>query len=500
VDRSVVSSNMYVLGLFSSFLGVVGAAWWQDSHLAERVLNARAYHHSLKDVESMLPTLKAQGYGVINLDWPVEAGPVVLYGGFAAKDYLNVEPAIGTQQDWLDLVTATHALDMKIISWFNPSYLWTGADIFKKAEADAKQYFTHNVDYSALPADSPARFFRWQKTCGSGASKPDCPLSCENDDQCSGCGFYKGDHFVYSTDADACYYSVWSDQPSGDFARPEWQQYMKQVLEHWVGTGLDGFMLDWPQGYVGSKTTSGDASDPLIIQKYIKDIVKPLGDIAVFGETYNADDTPWSFTSVLDGAIDDSFPSGGHMKAQSLDYDLSYCDRLQGAGIVPRTSVQMPANGGPQATQEAALAALLGGYYALHATGQKEVANGDYGDFGSWKGEDAFSVVLKVMQQDPTLHPGSSRKQVSSGSNKAYAAVRSSADGKHHTLVVFNLDKKTGSLQVDLSGTAWKALQTCVDKLSGLACEPISKSLSWTHSLPPYGFGAFSFNSTSVLV
>eukprot|EP00660_Eupelagonema_oceanica_P017298 gene17298-23469_t len=68
--------------------------WWEDTHFAERVLNARYFGKTFKQVEAMLPQLDSAGYTVLNLDWPVEAGPVALYGGFGAKNFMNVEPSL----------------------------------------------------------------------------------------------------------------------------------------------------------------------------------------------------------------------------------------------------------------------------------------------------------------------------------------------------------------------------------------------------------------------
>ena len=86
---------------------------------------------------------------------------------------------------------------------------------------------------------------------------------------------------------------------------------MRSVFQHWVNMGHDGFMLDWPQGYVGRNTSStygmpgctgGDGKrntcDPTIIEA-IKSFVEPLGDIAVMGEAYNDVNTNWPFLGAL---------------------------------------------------------------------------------------------------------------------------------------------------------------------------------------------------------
>merc|ERR1712136_534106 len=45
---------------------------------------------------------------------------------------------------------------MKVMTWLNPSYFWTGSASFKAAEADVAQYGLDN-----LPDTSPANWFRW---------------------------------------------------------------------------------------------------------------------------------------------------------------------------------------------------------------------------------------------------------------------------------------------------------------------------------------------------
>jgi glycosidase len=229
-------------------------AWWRDTHLAERILNARAYNQSLARAELMLPELKANGYSVINLDWPVESGPVVLYGGFGARDYMQVEPSIGGEAAWRSFTAAAHRLDMKVISWFNPSYMWTEAPAFVSAQADARRYFKGEVDYDVLPANSTARWFKWLKSCPGAPGQPVCPADCRSESQCGGvdcrgkgcgggnCSLIKGNRWIHSPAADACYFSVFADQPSGDWSRPEWVDYMRSVFKHWVEMGHDGFM------------------------------------------------------------------------------------------------------------------------------------------------------------------------------------------------------------------------------------------------------------------
>lgn len=91
----------------------------------------------------------------------MESGPIAIFGGFGASNWSNVEPTIGTLDDWVNLTSTVHSLDLKVTSWFNPSYIWTDSEDVQRAFRDAKAAFQGAIDYDELPSDSPARWFRW---------------------------------------------------------------------------------------------------------------------------------------------------------------------------------------------------------------------------------------------------------------------------------------------------------------------------------------------------
>ena len=180
------------------------------------------------------------GYSVLNIDWPVESGPYSLYEGFGAKDFMSLDPLLGTDADWDAFVGEAHERGMMVVSDFNPSYFWTGAPAFKKACAVVRSFGLHS-----LPVDSTARWFRWTASCpGASEQPPDGhPTN----------GFTDG--WVFSPAADACYWSTWGKgQPCGDLASPEWRKQLTRIFSHWADRGLDGFLLDAPPYYLGSVT------------------------------------------------------------------------------------------------------------------------------------------------------------------------------------------------------------------------------------------------------
>ena len=153
---------------------------------------------------------------------------------------------------------------------------------------------------------------------------------------------------------------------------------------------------------------------------------------------------------------------------------------------------------------QAAFSALLGGYYALQATGGATVSNGDYGDFGSWAGEKELGAVLRAVALDPALHPDSLRRalrvQGAKGSAQVYAALRTSATSNqimhNRTVVLFNFSPDEAELEVDLSGTDVPIGQASVDIIvasGGGPSAPVPASTLWPTRLQGHGYAAFAF-------
>lgn len=223
----------------------------------------------------------------------------------------NVDPELGTTEDWLAFVADAHSRGMKVVSDFNPSYFWTGAPAFKQATADIKEY---GVNGPNLPAASPARWFRWAPDCGK--ESPTQP-----DDAHPQNGVTNG--WVRSPAAGgACYYSIWGvGQPCGDLAAPAWQAELTRIIRHWIADlKLDGFMLDAPGFYLVYKgnRTDGTAANPIsgltdavIADALHKVIVQPAHELgaAVFGETYNLGRPP--INKVLDAGRSTDMPDKG---------------------------------------------------------------------------------------------------------------------------------------------------------------------------------------------
>ena len=280
--------------------------WWLTTHFAERTFMPRHFSCSgdglvgsnsstheddasktctLVDLKAMLPAVAAQGYNVVNIDWPVESGPDALYEGFGAKNFTNVDPLLGTVAEWDAFASAARGLGMKLVADFNPSYMWTGSPSFRAALADVKANGPNT-----LPADSPARWFRWKAASDAacGATKQMQPA-----DSAAADGFVDGWVRTHeATGGSHCYWSIWGNgQPCADLASMAWRTELKKILAYWVtARGLDGILLDAPPDYLASAQGTHDGQHHAITAQMLREaIVEPAHALgaAVFGEMYN---------------------------------------------------------------------------------------------------------------------------------------------------------------------------------------------------------------------
>lgn len=164
-------------------------------------------------------------------------GPGQPWCGLLAGDYFSINPIFcdqktrGCKHRIEDEDSKLRALgelrdklascDMFLMSWINPSYIWTGSYMYERG----------------LKED-------WFVYGGNSTITPPCvaPGACEAEPDDSSMGW------VYSPELDDTYLSVWASYPSASFYSPDFVNFLHGILDYNVYTlGIDGLQLDAPE-------------------------------------------------------------------------------------------------------------------------------------------------------------------------------------------------------------------------------------------------------------
>lgn len=320
-------------GFFAGeFFGSGNPYWWQSGGQNMRTVSLSGNHISREGLGALVERLHSDGVTVVVLNSVYDSGlspdsnPYPggdLCDGLAINKIDSANPWVG-MKGLDDALSKAHGYGMKVMTWLNPSYVWTGADLFKRAE-NAVKGLAQNASVESQIGDvhNPARLFKWHKEggqqacCSSGSKycmKPDDndPKGCSYKTQLGGTGTKDdpvkpeadSNGWVYSKDAGRCYMSMWAMQPSGDFSTRGWKDFIQGALSIWIEKGIDGFVLDAPNyyidGVVGGVARTGSLKTT--ISDYVHERASASGDkIALFGELYSDPVTAANFE--LDGAL-----------------------------------------------------------------------------------------------------------------------------------------------------------------------------------------------------
>lgn len=278
--------------LFTSPLGAVHRSAMSPTEFDFDFINPKADHY----FRSVIDTLADRGITVLALNTVYDSGltplngtydPECLEKGLAISDLTSVNQYFATQEEnttlakqqssaeenlraLIDYAHETH--DMKVISWTNLDYVWSGGPFWKQAVADVATYMVDG-DLSSLPKGSPARSFAWDASNTTTdpahpSNKGAGPCWCQNvGDVCpaeplhewtiapdnlntnttKNCGVpssVSGVTWIWVPDVELCVPSAYSRMPIGDIASESWGRYVIDGFNHFIDLGLDGFYMD----------------------------------------------------------------------------------------------------------------------------------------------------------------------------------------------------------------------------------------------------------------
>ncbi|OFI37408.1 alpha-amylase [Arthrobacter sp. SW1] len=207
--------------------------WWRQAAVYQ--IYPRSFADSngdgignLKGITAKVPYLKSLGVDAV---WLSPFYPSALAdGGYDVDDYRDVDPKIGTLEDFDEMAAALHEAGMKVI-----------VDIVPNHSSDRHEWFKEAL---ASPKGSPARDrYIFRDGLGENGELP--PSDWES--------VFGGPTWERITEPDGTpgqwYFHIFAkEQPDFNWDNPEVREDFLKTLRFWSDRGVDGFRIDVAHG------------------------------------------------------------------------------------------------------------------------------------------------------------------------------------------------------------------------------------------------------------
>jgi alpha-glucosidase len=201
--------------------------WWKKSIFYQ--IYPRSFKDSdgngigdLKGIIEKLEHLKDAGVGAVWLS-PIFESPMVDMG-YDIKDYYNVDPVFGSNQDLLDLLDKAHELGLKLI-----------LDLVPNHTSDKHEWFEKSVAKDPYYKD----FYIWD----AGIANPEDPDELHPPN--NWLSVFSGSAWTWHDGRGEFYlHQFFKEQPDLNFRNEDVKNAMFDVLKHYVSLGFDGFRID----------------------------------------------------------------------------------------------------------------------------------------------------------------------------------------------------------------------------------------------------------------
>jgi len=189
---------------------------------------------TIRCIIDRLDEVKDWGLDAIELFAPYYGGDQ--YNGLDVRDYYRVDPAIGTMEDLIALRDTCHERGMPLILFVNMGYGAMDFPVFLQACDDVRA----GIDSAAV------HWFLWSDTGQDELDKSLVP-------------FFMNDvsgHWQYSERAGKYYWVKWRghkgdvELPQFNFGDPVVQHEVRQAIDFWMQTGIDGMIIDAVNWYI----------------------------------------------------------------------------------------------------------------------------------------------------------------------------------------------------------------------------------------------------------
>ena len=461
--------------------------WWENATMMY-FTSPKFKGRTIKKMIGMIDKVREWGFNAICMGIPYHGG--IQYSGLDVLDYYAVDPALGTMDDFDELVTACHDRDIAVMAFLNLGYA-------------AMEFppFIHACDDVKAGVDSPeSRWFVWSDTKSAELDRSQVPFFL-NDVEVN------SSSWQFSERAGKYHWVRWrgrtgdEDLPQFNYGEESWQEECRRVVRFWMERGIDGMMVDAVPEYTNCTWEVNNSTITDVVHEYPNTFVLPEG------AGIRSDPVAWITDGHYDSVQDYGIATGRHWE-QAIRLALEsgnptgieiklrlYRDRVVKAGGVTwarvRGSWGSGDGGGPalrvmgDTTGNLSPAQMLLEVVTLATVGELFVASDRiYEPMWSTWFLSQHREIMKARQKYPTLcAKGSRRRLPTNNDGRYYAFLRAPTAGDQLLLVVLNFQSEDRNIKVYLD---WEA--ELIDIFS-TKHQKVKKTLEL--SLPPYGYGIF---------
>jgi hypothetical protein len=467
---------------------VLPPRWWETAAaIARPYLKFRGA--TLNDLAASLDNYQARGIDTLEIFAPCQGG--VCYHGLDTIDYYQIDPAIGTLDDFRRLVREAHARQMAIILFINLGYGHEQFPAFLKACADIR-----------AGIDSPeTHMFLWSKTGQDQMDRSRAPY------------FMNDSHgnWRWNERAGRYFWVKWEGEKGGyhlpqfNFGDPGWQAEVQRIIRYWLATGIDGMVIDAVNWYIGCTWEICRTTMTGVIREADHQFCQPEGAGGFHDDPVRwVEEGGWNCTMDYSiklwwenvDVIRDALRSGDPRPVEAAL--RRYRDRVVAAGgvcyIDPPDLADFPLEaqlmGAALTASMGELILLLGDLSAPHLAYDAQDPARQTGP--AYRA--GLERLLRLRRRCPALCAGGARRQLATSDDaRFYAFVRASAGER--ALAVFNFQPTAQPVVVDLTGQSIAVLE---DLISGEQATLAGEALSL--DLPAYGYRMYRIlNSPSEL-
>ena len=440
--------------------------WWESASAIKRFSLKSNVHHEYLTLEpekltAKLDEMKAQGFSAIEIMTPWDAG--TSFGGLDTKDHYHLEPEVGTLDDFRRLVRTVHSRGMAIVVFGNFGYSAIDAPFFLKAcdalragkDAEEINWFLWSDQQDAPPPDQGNNYFMVRPTHLPGSEPGTFYDSSQNE------------FWEYSERAQHYYWTKWANEdwanqdenrqvlrlPQYNWGSTEFQQEIERVIRFWMETGVDGWVIDAVNWYVGCNWEVNRTYMTDVISEYGNTYVQPEG-AGAFLEDPVAWITEGNYNSVQDydmfiwwhqesnvfrNAIDSGNPSLIEGKLRN------YHDRVREVGGSLYFCFENPFGDDRYIDNE--------NKYFLYLASVATV--GLMCSFSGYFASDEAAWIFNTKAEHPAFYQTSLRRKLpTDADHKYYAFLKTAADGSERILVLLNYQDNPQTICIDCSGIA----------------------------------------------